>query len=125
MGTLVGSPRGLSKLEADFTHPNAHLFEIIEPIQEESLSDSSREGIEEEDKHGEYNQYDEEGRPGIYDKDSLGSYDSEEAKEREEMEPDDEMDFEDDHLRHRNANYGFGSDNDDDDQQSETSRPLT
>jgi hypothetical protein len=33
MGTLVGSPRGFSKIEADFSaNPNAYLFENIEII---------------------------------------------------------------------------------------------
>ena len=63
-----------------------------------------------------------EGGPGIYEKDSLGSYNSEEAKEEE---PDEEMDFEDVDQRHRNVNYGFGSDEDGaEDLQAETSRPL-
>jgi len=55
----------------------------------------------------------EEGGPGIYEKDSLGSYNSEDANEEEQ--PDDEMDFEDANQRHRNIDYGFGSDDDGDD----------
>jgi hypothetical protein len=54
MGTLVGSPRGFAKIEADFSsNPNAHLFENMDPIhEEEASSHSSRESIEEEeDKH--------------------------------------------------------------------------
>jgi hypothetical protein len=47
--------------------------------------------------------------PGIYEKDSLGSYNSEDAQEEE---PDDEMVFDDEHQRHRNIDYGFGSDDD-------------
>lgn len=91
LGTLAGSPRGLAKIQADFSsNPNAHLFENIYAIEEEDESKSyrSRESIEEEEKHEDLD----EGGPGIYEKDSLGSYNSEEAKEEE---PDEEMDFDD------------------------------
>lgn len=88
LGTLVGSPRGHAKIDIDFSsNPNAHLFENIYAIQEEEDS-RSRESIEEEEKHEDLD----EGGPGIYEKDSLGSYNSEEAKEEE---PDEEMDFDD------------------------------
>ena len=82
LGTLVGSPRGHAKI--DSSNPNAHLFENIYAMEDSR----SRESIEEEEKHEDLD----EGGPGIYEKDSLGSYNSEEAKEEE---PDEEMDFDD------------------------------
>ena len=32
LGTLLGSPRGLVKIDIDFSNPNAHLFENIYAI---------------------------------------------------------------------------------------------
>ena len=53
MGTLVGSPRGFAKVDAEFSsNPNAYLFDNIEIIQEEqaSSSSSSEQSMGEEDK---------------------------------------------------------------------------
>jgi hypothetical protein len=84
------------------------LFENFEVINEEDPN-SSNSSVEEEIKHEDLD----EGGPGVFHEDSLGSYNSEEAREEEEAEPDDEMDFDDIHMRHGNIDYGFGSDDDD------------